>query len=86
LEEREADEFPVTRSRVLVKWAENEPVRAGAWVVEQGLSGEEREGLFSTFLRVWMYEDRSAAVAWAEELIEKGEIDDAFMNRVIARM
>lgn len=86
LAERGADELVVTRSRILVKWARNDPVHAGAWVVEQDISGEEREDLFSTFLSVWVREDRSAAIAWIENLIADGEIDDAFMNRVITRM
>lgn len=34
-----------------------------ASVVEQESSGEEREDLFLTLLRVWMVEDRDAAVA-----------------------
>jgi len=86
LAEQGADELAVTRSRILVKWARNDPARAGAWVVEQEISGEEREDLFSTLLSVWVREDRSAAIAWIENLIADGEIDDAFMNRVITRM
>lgn len=82
---RGADELPVTRRRVAVKWADNDPVKAADWVVAQDISGEEREVLFANVMRVWISNDQPAAVAWVDALIEKGEIDEAFMNRVAGR-
>ncbi|VGO12518.1 hypothetical protein PDESU_01071 [Pontiella desulfatans] len=83
---RGADELPVTRLRVAVKWADKDPVKAANWVAAQDVTGEDREILFANVMRVWISKDQSAAVAWVESLIEKGEIDEAFMNRVGGRL
>ncbi|MDA7881625.1 hypothetical protein N9A94_04905 [Akkermansiaceae bacterium] len=85
LEERGADELPVTRQRVVVKWAQNEPAKAAAWVAAQKVTGRDREVLFANVLSVWVAKDQSAAVAWVDSLIAKGEIDEAFLNRVAAK-
>lgn len=86
LEQVEAERVPVTRARVVVKWAEEDPRKAADWVASQPLQGEEREALFANLLNVWVSKDRDVAMTWIEALIEKGEIDEAFMNRVATRM
>lgn len=86
LDERDASQLPITRLRVVVKWADNDPVKAADWVAAQDVSSEDREILFANVMSVWASKDRGAAVAWANALIQKGKIDEAFMSRVAARM
>ncbi|MFC7335954.1 hypothetical protein ACFQY0_02090 [Haloferula chungangensis] len=86
LEELGADELSVTRSRVVVKWTRKDPVKAGQWVLAQNLVAEEREELVSLAFKVWLSEDDEAAMAWAEDTIEKGAMDEALMNRVVTRL
>lgn len=86
LEQVEAERVPVTRARVVVQWAQEEPAKAANWVASQSLQGEEREALFANLLSVWFSEDRDVAVTWVKSLITKGEIDEAFMNRVAERL
>ncbi|MBK1826583.1 hypothetical protein [Haloferula rosea] len=86
LEELGTDELSVTRSRVAVKWTRKDPVKAGQWVLTQNLVAEEREELVSLVFKVWMSKDRDAAVAWAEDSIKRGAMDEAFMNRVAERL
>ena len=52
----------------------------------QSLRGEEREALFADVLSVWFSKDQDVAAAWVESLIAKGQIDEAFMNRVATRL
>ena len=83
---RGADELPVTRVRVAVKWAENDPVQAANWMAVQDVIGEEREILFASVMRVWALKDKGAAIRWVESLLENGKIDEDFMNRVGGRL
>lgn len=85
LEQRGADVLPVTRLRVAVKWADSDPVAAADWVSAQNVTGKDRETLFGNVLRVWASKDQPAAIAWVDSLIEKGEIDEAFMNRALGQ-
>lgn len=82
LEELGAESLPVTRSRVVVKWTRNEPAAAGQWVLEQQLPEAERVDLFAIFFRVWLAENRKQAVAWAEDSIARGLLDESFLNQV----
>ena len=86
LEQMEAERVQVTRTRVVVKWAEKDPKMAADWVATQSLRGEEREALFADVLSVWFSKDQDVAAAWVESLIAKGQIDEAFMNRVATRL
>ena len=86
LNELGADELPVIRSRVVVKWTRNDPVKAGDWVLNQELSGEEQESLLALVLKVCVEDDRSAAITWVEDSIEQGKLDEAFMNRVAVQL
>lgn len=86
LAELGADELPITRSRVVVKWTRKDPAKAGQWVLAQNLAAAEREELVSLVFKVWLSEDDGAAMAWAEDSIEKGAMDEAFMNRVVTRL
>lgn len=83
LAEMGAENAPVTRARVVVQWAKEEPEMAGEWVMEQRLPAAERETLFGSVFRAWLSDDQSAAVAWADSLIAEGAIDEALMNRVL---
>ena len=86
LDQVEAELVPVTRARVVVQWAEDDPGKAADWVASQSLQGEEREDLFANILSVWFSEDQVAATTWVEALIAKGEIDESFMNRVASKL
>lgn len=86
LEQIDAERVPVTRARVVVNWAEEAPREAANWVAGQALQGEEREALFANLLSVWFSEEKEGAISWVESLIEQGQIDEAFMNRVSSRM
>lgn len=85
LEQREANNLPVTRSRILVKWTRKEPRAAGEWLLEQNFPETQQEELFALFFRVWLAENREKSVSWVEESIERGKLDDAFMNRVVSQ-
>lgn len=86
LEKLGADQLPVTRSRIVVKWSRQDPGNAGQWVLDQKLPEAERENLLSLVFKVWISKDRDAAAAWAEDSINRGTMDEALMNRVATRL